>query len=761
MPKKNSSLLQTVTKDPTTIAELRKAFGEIYDQDSKIREGKKKEAESFQDWIHSPQIGIPESLPVKDTGILIEYLYENYSQAPEYSEGTTTMTPTPEYPAGNVAMGQREYQEAERAKRAKAEKEANIKAEAETQEFTEQQEARAAKLKEIQERKKAAEEAKAKMASEKEYVKATEKEVPNQTKDQKEARASFVEAANQDPQRTIEITHDALQQQVGDSIPDDALWATSVYAVASAIPEIRPQVRESVTQKVIQENPEFTDWASILSDQSKSTRELAEEVAKAAFGPTQTLVPEYTIETSSTPQAGYEPVSTDFIPIQAVTLAQTKSEVINKPEAVEKPWFLRDQLSDLLLAEERFAKGKTINETLVQGYFVTFTNTYTPQPANVISTQTDWQSGVIGAAGLSDVQGVAGGLAKMGLRKIGKKVVGKVAAKVATKVGIKAAMTAAGTAIPIPIIGNVVGWIAGEVISRINWKNVKKYSAYIVASVTALIALPFVGLGAALGIGTAVGFGSLVLGAGAGNLTLAGIGGGIVNFFGALGTAVLGSVAIPVLGTLLAFPILVAIILFIINSGAYIVPPGTSLGTGSTADIACDTSQNGQASENPAANAAVCIVSYLDQFHLNPLFVYLLKTPSWNSLANVLPSSALSALEASAHVDNHLQCVGFAAATAGLAYGQAFGQINACSYIRSPPAGYRYVSGTGGMKSGDFFLINGLGGCRSSSPGHIGVVLSVDGALISCADANAVAPGKARTAHGCFALSQITGYLRK
>ena len=58
-----------------------------------------------------------------------------------------------------------------------------------------------------------------------------------------------------------------------------------------------------------------------------------------------------------------------------------------------------------------------------------------------------------------------------------------------------------------------------------------------------------------------------------GGLTLGGIGAGIGNFFSALGGAFLGAVGTPILITLLVFPVIVAFILFVINSGADIVPP--------------------------------------------------------------------------------------------------------------------------------------------------------------------------------------------
>jgi hypothetical protein len=328
------------------------------------------------------------------------------------------------------------------------------------------------------------------------------------------------------------------------------------------------------------------------------------------------------------------------------------------------------------------------------------------------------ETGIVAAAGTA--AGVAGGAA----------------AGTATGAATGAAVGAVGG--PLAIITAVVGAVIGFVASAIPWDKLKKDSQEALAGGLSAAALGISSIGTSLG-----GFVS-----------------GVAGFFGALGSAFLGAIAMPILVTILVFPVVIALIIFIINSGAYVVPPGFS----TNINITCNTAQNsGQASpsENPATSAAVCIVSYLNQFHLNPLLVGLLNSPSWNDLAKVLSQPALNALAISAPVDGHLQCVGFVAATAGLAYGQAFGQIDACSYINNPPPGYTYVSGTNGIKPGDFFLINGSGVCSVTSSGHIGVVISVDGILISCADANNVAPGEAQVAHGCFALSQLTGYLRK
>lgn len=531
---------------------------------------------------------------VKAAEYVLSWWQENSTQPPEYSEGTTTMTGAPEYPVESTTLTPDQLKDLQRqAEEVKEKREKTIK-EAETSvpaDIKRQQEARERKLQEIEEQKKAAEAEKTKAKAEEEYAKVKEKEVPDQTQDQKELRAGFVTAANEDPIGTIKITHDAIAGQVGDSIPDDTIWTTSIYAVASATPSIRPQVRETLTKEWAKQNPEVVDWTKSLTDQSKTTRELAEEVAKAAFGPNQTLIPEYLIETSSSPQPGYEPVSMSFIPTQVINLAETKSEVLNKPEVAERPEFMISWLEKQLDVAQKGIQGapKAFDDGLVQGYFSNLAGAYTPQEASVIENQTDWQAKTIKASGLSDISGVVGGVANIGLRKIGNKVIGKAIGKVATKVGISAATTAAGgatgaaiggevgTLIPIPVLGTVlgtiIGWLSEKVFSKINWKRIKEWSAAAVGITVAFIIGPFFGLGAGIlagGVGTLT---SMALGAKLGNLTLAAMGTWIVNFFGTLGGAVAASVGVAMVVIIVTVPVLIALILFIINSSAYVVPP--------------------------------------------------------------------------------------------------------------------------------------------------------------------------------------------
>ena len=211
---------------------------------------------------------------------------------------------------------------------------------------------------------------------------------------------------------------------------------------------------------------------------------------------------------------------------------------------------------------------------------------YAPAIAN-LSARLGLDIGIKAVAPIVTEKAAETGLAITGgaTKKVAGGVVGKGLMALATKVGLGSTITAIGQALGsfAPIVGNIIAFIAtslfGKIIEKINWKKVKEWSAAIIGGVAGLIALPFLGLGAALGIGLGTAALSVGLGAGMGGLTLGGIGAGIAGFFGALGGAFLGAVGMPILVTLLTFPVVVALILFVINTGAYVVPP-TSLSIG-------------------------------------------------------------------------------------------------------------------------------------------------------------------------------------
>ena len=123
----------------------------------------------------------------------------------------------------------------------------------------------------------------------------------------------------------------------------------------------------------------------------------------------------------------------------------------------------------------------------------------------------------------------------------------------------------------VAAIGAAVGWVVGKIIQKIPWDKVKKYASFAIGVVLGIGAYAIAGpiAGISVGFGS-YGLASVATGGAAG---LKGAGANIGNFFTALGGIVFSSIGMPVLITILVFPVIVALILFVINSGAYIVPP--------------------------------------------------------------------------------------------------------------------------------------------------------------------------------------------
>jgi hypothetical protein len=175
-----------------------------------------------------------------------------------------------------------------------------------------------------------------------------------------------------------------------------------------------------------------------------------------------------------------------------------------------------------------------------------------------------------------------------GLEVAGKAVVtgGEVAAKGTVGVGVAAGITAAfaWTGPLAPIIGAIGSFLVSTVATKavvavggFLKDKAQKYGKYLVAGVGAGFGL-LIGGGSLLGavIGGAIGFGGAVAFSGgvpALGAAATSFGSGVLTFFGAIAGATLGAIGGPILGFLLGFPLMVALILFIINSGAYIVPP--------------------------------------------------------------------------------------------------------------------------------------------------------------------------------------------
>ena len=179
---------------------------------------------------------------------------------------------------------------------------------------------------------------------------------------------------------------------------------------------------------------------------------------------------------------------------------------------------------------------------------------------------------------------VAGEVAKEAATRGFKAGAKRVGAKVATKLGIKAAAQAVGSS--VPVLGNIIAFIATEVIPRILGavkKVLSKIGDVIFGKRDKRESVAVTG-GLLLAGGLFLGSVPLIIAGGligaGGLLALMGgvaIGTGIAAYFTAFFLAITAparAIATALIVAIIVIPLVVAFIVFIINSGAYVVPPG-------------------------------------------------------------------------------------------------------------------------------------------------------------------------------------------
>lgn len=156
-------------------------------------------------------------------------------------------------------------------------------------------------------------------------------------------------------------------------------------------------------------------------------------------------------------------------------------------------------------------------------------------------------------------------------------------AEVGAGAGVAAGAAVGQTAIPIPgvgaAIGAFLGFVAGALgTTALSWlsdkyqKNKEMIIAIPVAGIVTVFAGPLAGF--ASGLGT---YGIASYLGGGFPPAVSGFLSNTVAFFKGLTGVFLGEIAIPIISILLGVPVVIAFILFIINSGAYVVPPSIPL----------------------------------------------------------------------------------------------------------------------------------------------------------------------------------------
>jgi hypothetical protein len=593
-------ITDTIKKNPKILFQLRQALGILYDENGKLAPGNETEAESLLEQIHSPEVGIPENYTIKEIGIVIEKWYETLTQALEFEE--PTMTGAPEYSVSSttptpdeLAQGMKEAQaHQEKIEKTQAEAKSAVEAAIKRQQEIYEEDIQKAKgvetaLKDKKIYYKVEESAQEEsqevknlrgqaVADPKIFI----KDAAAQIKNSPNLTNLSADEAKLVSEQTAVTTYEIL---VGDS----PIINTAVMNKIVSSPEILNRLAPNTeTQRILK------DATFILIDQNTFQFELSNQLINLAKIDGLTRMEDVKIKFSDTPKEGYREFSLNqqIISPYLRNLEDSNLLVGNLKD------FGEDQIKSRVLSTvgtklENYVTKLPVNGLLTQTYNseivqLGLSSLGIVEAAPWVAVPGSWAGRVIVSSGFGNVAGFI--QAKTGINlgvklaakavgtKVAGAVTGEVVAGVVGAVGGEAAGAAVGVAAGsvIPIIGNAIGLVVGAVVgwvsSKIPWEKVKGWSAAILGGAAGLIALPFVGIGGALGIGVGTAGISAAFGAGLGGLTLGGVGSGIVGFLGALGGATLGAIGIPILATLIGFPVVVALILFIINSGAYVTP---------------------------------------------------------------------------------------------------------------------------------------------------------------------------------------------
>lgn len=531
------------------IGKLRDLFSEFYDEENKSKRiGKSPDPEyptvqKYVDRLY--EIGMPKGTSVKNMGIILEKNYEEaitMSGAPESAVQPNTLTP-------DQLKQLQEEAESKETKR----KEAVEKSQTDVRTaINRQQEIYAEQIK------KAA---------------AAKKEFENQTKyagvkeeklaeDQQKEIDDLRQQAKANPQETVRVVSAEIKNRLGDSIPQEAADVAAFEVVSSLSLNYAPVIQAGVVEAVSKDaaskgEKEVAEWITSLSEKNQGI-DLSKQIITGAFGQefTKAVLPEVIV--SNTPGPGLGPVPLSFIAQEATNALDEKIKILNEPFLQETDYANKWFGSQLALMEG----DRTVTQREI--YFTTFKS----------QGRVDWQ-GIGGQKSLNAISG-ASTLKTLGgvVQNIGEGIIQKAAVEslAETVIGTTEIAAAPETA-GLSLVPLVLGFLRNFASNAQQWLKEHGLSEAVPAVLVGALFFPFFGYGGVvLGGATFAG----LKGFNSSSAQRASFGRGVGSFFGSLAGATVGSIGAPILATLLGFPVVVALILFIINSGAYVVPPSLS-----------------------------------------------------------------------------------------------------------------------------------------------------------------------------------------
>lgn len=539
--------------------------------------------------------GIPVKTSAKNIGITLQSWFEAVSkntaetttEIPQYME-TMTESPDARTASKNEPLSQMvEEMEKKEAQR----KEVIAKSDKEIREAIERKQAIAAEQRRIREEIAKTEELKAK--AEKIYVKV--EEVKTETKlAQKEAEAFEKLKKEADPQtgNPREVAKGVASEiisRAGKNIPEEVVNTVSSQAAVDAVNSFSPitlanPVIKTAVLTQIATHPDINQGlksvASKLSDSQIPAYKLSRELLDSAFkgiGGEVFNEAKYKVQVSATPQAGFVELPASQIFDEHISNLQNQDSFLG-------------EIGDMGVDEIKGAGMSRINRllqvrinALPANHFLRSEFAKDTMAVFGVGAPVTWQytgsSAIMKFAGSSGfapalgwVQGRFG--INLGFQKVATEAGKQLAVKAGTTGLAAKAVTALGAA-ATPVSAGISLAISAAISKFISWigPKIKKFVSENKEALFGIGALGMIFGGGALrliSVAPLVAGGAALLGGGFSGGAFAS---SIVDFFGSIGRLLVVTIGTPVLITLLVFPVVVTLILFIINSGAYIVPP--------------------------------------------------------------------------------------------------------------------------------------------------------------------------------------------
>ncbi|MEK7550800.1 MAG: hypothetical protein AAB535_03395, partial [Patescibacteria group bacterium] len=383
-----------------------------------------------------------------------------------------------------------------------------------------------------------------------------------------EAIKNLKNEAVQNQKAVTEQLAEEIKTRIAENTPPEIIDAISGQTALDVVQTIQGGSSSPVVQiasyQQVSKNPkvekEVKDILQLLTDQKITQLELSKQIFGQAFGDEASkgvfAQPGYegTFSLSQIPEQYSENLSNQnnlLENIKGLGVDEAKARIgshfgslIDKRiTALPEGHFLRSEFVSNTLGV--FGLGAPVKWIVAEGASpimkFAVSSGYGPL-LGTIQSATGWNLGISKAVSTAGGQAVSKAVAGTAV----KKGLSGVISKVVMGAGALASWATFGLSL-------IIGAIIGKVLEKIPWDKVKKALPYIVGGVL----FPFLGPIAAIagGVGTAL----------LGGASLAGIGAGIGAFFWTIGRATAITIGTPIIVTLLVFPVVVALILFIIR----------------------------------------------------------------------------------------------------------------------------------------------------------------------------------------------------